>query len=78
MTATATLFDILAPDPATGIAGCELVLLSHQLPDGFAITGVAALVCRTNETFTHPGALAARLSRMSADLGDAVALRSSC
>jgi hypothetical protein len=76
VTATATLFDVLAPGPATGIDGCELVLLSHQLPDGFVITGVAALVCGSNATFTQPGALAIRLSRSFANLGDALALTS--
>jgi hypothetical protein len=76
LTATATLFDLLAPAPATGIERCELVLLSHPVPDGFAITGVAALVCQSNVTFTHPGALAIRLSRLLVEFGDAIALTS--
>jgi hypothetical protein len=75
-TATATLFDLRAPGPATGIEGCDLVLLSHHVTSGFVITGVAALVCQSNATFIHPGALAARLSGLLADLRDAVALRS--
>ncbi|HKU40853.1 MAG TPA: protein kinase [Polyangiales bacterium] len=75
-TATATLFDIRAPGPATGIEGCELVLLSHHVPGGFVITGVAALICQASATFIHPGALATRLSRLLAELQDATALRS--
>jgi hypothetical protein len=73
-TATATVFDIPAPGPATAIDACELVLLSHRLPSGFAITGAAAVICKPDNAFTHPGALAARLSRRLAELGDAIAL----
>ncbi len=48
----------------------RLVLLSHQMPDGFAVTGVAALVLPPGAPFTHPGALASQLSRLTFDAGD--------
>jgi hypothetical protein len=48
----------------------RLVLLSHQTPEGFAITGVAVLAVRPGDTFVHPGTLAAHLSRLTFDAGD--------
>jgi Protein kinase domain/AAA ATPase domain len=49
------------------------VLLSHQTPQGFAITGVAILRA-TQVKFTHPTALASSLSRALLDAGDVVPL----
>jgi len=48
----------------------QLVVLSHRLPMGFAITGVAALLLEPGASFVHPGALAAHLSRLTLDAGD--------
>jgi hypothetical protein len=48
----------------------QLVLLSHQTPHGFAITGVAALLVQRGVPFIHPGTLAAHLSRLTFDAGD--------
>jgi hypothetical protein len=52
------------------------VLLSHQISAGLAVTGAAALLVRPGMPFNHPGSLAARLSRMLADAGDAVPVAS--
>jgi hypothetical protein len=52
----------------------RLVLLHHQQPEGFAITGAAALVVEPNRPFRHPGALAAHLSRLLFDAGDVTPL----
>jgi len=48
----------------------RLVLLNHQQPEGFAITGAAALVVASGVDFVHPGSLAAHLSRLLFDAGD--------
>jgi hypothetical protein len=48
----------------------QLVLLSHQMSEGFAVTGVAALVIEPGATFVHPGSLASHLSRLTFDAGD--------
>jgi hypothetical protein len=48
----------------------RLVLLNHQQPEGFAITGAAALMVAPGVDFVHPGALAAHLSRLLFDAGD--------
>jgi hypothetical protein len=52
----------------------RLVLLSHQTPDGFAVTGVAVLALAAEQVFVHPGTLAAHLSRLISDAGDVAAL----
>jgi hypothetical protein len=46
------------------------VLLSHQTPEGFAVTGVAVLAVRPGDAFVHPSTLAAHLSRLIFDAGD--------
>jgi Protein kinase domain/AAA ATPase domain len=48
----------------------QLVLLSHQMPEGFAVSGVAALVVKVGSLFSHPGSLASHLSRLVFDAGD--------
>jgi hypothetical protein len=48
----------------------QLVLLSHQMPEGFAVSGVAALLVKAGAPFTHPGTLATHLSRLVFDAGD--------
>jgi hypothetical protein len=48
----------------------RLILLQHQLQEGFAISGAAALLIEQGATFQHPGALAAQLSRLLLDAGD--------
>jgi hypothetical protein len=48
------------------------VLLSHQTPDGFAITGLAILRANAETKFESPTALAASLSRALLDAGDVV------
>jgi hypothetical protein len=48
----------------------QLVLLSHQMPEGFAVSGVAALVVKAGSVFSHPGSLASHLSRLVFDAGD--------
>jgi hypothetical protein len=58
----------------TQIGRYAFVLLSHQVPAGLGVTGVAALAPKPGTQFVHPGRLATRLSRMLADLGDAVPL----
>jgi hypothetical protein len=40
------------------------------MPEGFAVSGVAALVVLTGTPFTHPGSLASHLSRLMFDAGD--------
>jgi len=52
----------------------QLVLLSHQMSEGFAVSGVAALVVRAGAPFTHPGSLASHLSRLVFDAGDVTPL----
>jgi hypothetical protein len=52
----------------------QLVLLSHQMAEGFAVSGVAALVIRVGTPFTHPGSLASHLSRLMFDAGDVTPL----
>jgi hypothetical protein len=56
----------------TQVGRYAFVLLSHQVPAGLGITGVAALAPEPGTHFVHPGTLATRLSRMLADVGDAV------
>ena len=48
------------------------VLLSHQTPQGFAITGLAILRAPPGAKFEHPTALASSLSRALLDAGDVV------
>jgi len=48
------------------------VLLSHQTPQGFVITGLAILRAPAGVKFEHPTALAASLSRALLDAGDVV------
>ncbi|HKP61104.1 MAG TPA: protein kinase [Polyangiales bacterium] len=48
----------------------HLVLLSHQMSEGFAVTGCAALVIEPGAPFVHPGSLASHLSRLTFDAGD--------
>lgn len=48
----------------------QLVLLSHQMSEGFAVSGVAALLVKAGAPFTHPGTLASHLSRLVFDAGD--------
>jgi hypothetical protein len=48
----------------------QLVLLSHQMSEGFAVSGVAALVVKQGVAFAHPGSLASHLSRLMFDAGD--------
>jgi hypothetical protein len=48
----------------------QLVLLSHQMSEGFAVSGVAALVVKEGAPFSHPGSLASHLSRLVFDAGD--------
>jgi hypothetical protein len=48
----------------------QLILMSHQVSAGFAITGVAALLVKQEVKFVHPGPLAAHLSRLTLDAGD--------
>jgi hypothetical protein len=56
------------------VAMHSLVLLCHQTSGGIAVSGVAALEVTTGTRFVHPGALAARLSRMLTEAGDVVPL----
>lgn len=57
---------------ATMVSAHSLVLLCHQTPEGCAVSGVAALAVDRAGAYVHPGALAARLSRMLTDAGDVV------
>jgi hypothetical protein len=50
------------------------VLLSHQSPQGFAITGLAILRAPSGVSFEHPTSLASSLSRALLDAGDVVPL----
>jgi hypothetical protein len=54
-----------------------LVLFSHQVASAFAITEIAAIVIRPGKAFIHPGPVAAELSRIALESGDAVASRRS-
>ncbi len=72
---TRSLEDEEAPSPNSIFplergAQHRLVLLSHQMPEGFAVTGVAALVVEPSAGYTHPGSLASHLSRLMFDAGD--------
>ena len=46
--------------------------MSHQTPQGFAITGLALLRAPAGVKFEHPTALASNLSRALFDAGDVV------
>jgi hypothetical protein len=48
----------------------QLVLLSHQTSEGFAVTGAAALRVKLGESFVAPGMLATHLSRLTFEAGD--------
>ena len=52
----------------------HVVMLSHQTPQGFAITGLAVLRMPDRAKFESPTTLAASLSRALLDAGDVVAL----
>jgi hypothetical protein len=54
----------------------RLVVLSHRTSDGYAITGVAALIVDAEQQFTQPGPLAAQLSRLLLEAGDVMPLLS--
>jgi hypothetical protein len=56
----------------TKIQQYVFILLSHQSSEGFGISGVAALQIRRGVSYAQPGALAAGLSRMLSEHGDAV------
>jgi hypothetical protein len=49
-------------------------MLSHQTPQGFAITGLAVLRAPVGARFEPPTTLAASLSRALLDAGDVVPL----
>lgn len=55
---------------STLIDAHALALLCHQTSDGLVVSGVAALAVMPSTPFTRPGALAAHLSRLLADVGD--------
>jgi hypothetical protein len=57
---------------ASGDERFRLVLLAHQVSGAFAITGVVAVVVKPGKRFVYPGPLAAELSRLLLDAGDAV------
>jgi len=59
---------------STDLRSHALVLLCHLTSTGTAVTGVAAFALSEASRFIHPGALAARLSRMLADAGDVIPL----
>lgn len=48
------------------------VLLSHEMKQGLAITGVAVLMIDASARFDHPAALATELSRLCHKAGDIV------
>jgi hypothetical protein len=50
----------------------RLVLLGHQVSGAFAITGVAAAVAKPGKPFVYPSSVAAELSRIILESGDAV------
>jgi hypothetical protein len=50
------------------------ILLSHQSETGNVVTGLAIAVTRGRQQFAHPGTLAAHLSRLIHDAGDAKAV----
>jgi hypothetical protein len=73
MTRSLEAEDVPAPNslwPSARGEHHQLVLLSHQMSEGFAVTGVAALVVKPGSPFVHPGSLASHLSRLVFDAGD--------
>jgi tetratricopeptide (TPR) repeat protein len=50
----------------------RLVLLTHEAPEGYAVTGVAVVLVRPGKQFAYPGPTATQLSRVLLDAGDVV------
>jgi hypothetical protein len=47
------------------------LLLAHQSPEGFAVTGVVVLIEHAKTPFVFPGATVTQLSKLAAESGDA-------
>jgi hypothetical protein len=50
----------------------RMVLLSHKVQSGHAITGVAVAVVAPGRRFAYPGQTASQLSKILHDSGDVV------
>jgi hypothetical protein len=63
------------PSELTGSHGenYRMVLLSHPVSSGFAITGVAVAIVEPGKRFIYPGPVAMQLSKILVDCGDVTA-----
>jgi hypothetical protein len=71
-TGAATEVDVRTDWTALGEALYRPVLLSHYTGDDYAITGIAVFAISPGQSFVYPSDVAASLSRMAAEAGDAM------